>query len=231
MRPCCAPYSVPPLPASHTPSAPLPLPLLLPVGLLLSPFALLPAAELFSFCRRSPFAASIAHTHTHTQYTHPAHTHPAHTHTHITRAHTHTFKESTHNSAAGEVCPNMPAAWYNFYFSLLRLLSLLLWLPLALFLFCSSYFCLFLLWCGPTALARGQATLEAHQILNSLRLWHTIFGLELGHGQRLGLGLGMCMMWERQRQPHTQRERERWGGRDENQLSPRRIWPKRTRES
>lgn len=64
------------------------------------------------------------HTHTHTQYTHPAHTHPAHTHTHITRAHTHTFKESTHNSAAGEVCPKMPAAWYNFYFSLLRLLSL-----------------------------------------------------------------------------------------------------------
>lgn len=102
----------------------------------------------------------------------------------------------------------MPAAWYNFYFSLLRLLSLLLWLPLALFLFCSSYFCLFLLWCGPTALARGQATLEAHQILNSLRLWHTIFGLELGHGQRLGLGLGMCMMWERQRQPHRERERE-----------------------
>lgn len=57
----------------------------------------------------------------------------------------------------------------------------------------------------------GQATLEAHQILNSLRLWHTIFGLELGHGQRLGLGLGMCMMWERQRQPHTERERERDG--------------------
>lgn len=92
MRPCCAPYSASPLPASHTPSAPLPLPL--PVGLLLSPFALLPAAELFSFCRRSPFAASIAHTHT--QYTHPAHTHPAHTRTHITRAHTHTHLKRAH---------------------------------------------------------------------------------------------------------------------------------------
>jgi len=65
-------------------------------------------------------------------------------------------------------------------------------------LFCSSYFCLFLLWCGPS-----RAALEAHQILNSLRLWHTIFGLGLGHGHglRLGLGLGMCMwqMWERRK--------------------------------
>lgn len=62
--------------------------------------------------------------HTHTPSTHTQHIHTQHTHTHITRAHTHTFKESTHNSAAGEVCPKMPAAWYNFYFSLLRLLSL-----------------------------------------------------------------------------------------------------------
>lgn len=85
MRPCCAPYSVPPLPASHTPSAPLALPR--PVGLLLSPFALLPAAELFSFCRRSPFAASIAHTHTH-----PVHT-PS---TYTPSTHTHTYNESTH---------------------------------------------------------------------------------------------------------------------------------------
>lgn len=92
MRPCCAPYSVPPLPASHTPSDPHALPL--PVGLLLSPFALLPAAELFSFCRRSPFAASIAHTHT--PSTHTQHIHTQHTHTHTYNESTHTHLKRAH---------------------------------------------------------------------------------------------------------------------------------------
>lgn len=98
-----------------------------------APCALLPAAELFSFCRRSSFAASIAHTQqTHTQHTHTTHTYIQHTHSiHTHTQHTHTHKESTHNSAAGEVCPKMPAAWYNFYFSLLLLLLYLLSLPLS----------------------------------------------------------------------------------------------------
>lgn len=51
----------------------------------------------------------------------------------------------------------------------------------------------------------------AHNFRTRLELGH-------GHGQRLGLGLGMCMMWGRKG------ERER----DENQLSLRHIWPKRT---
>lgn len=155
------------------PRTPLPAPLPAPLPRSLGPsrcacLCLPPAAELFSFCRRSSFAASVRHTHTHI---------------HTQHTHTHTLSERTHNSAAGEVCPKTPAACYNFYFSLSLSLSESLFPTHTL-----SVLFFVLLFISPLVRAdwvRGreqgaeaEATLEAHQILNSLRLWHTIFGLD-----------------------------------------------------